>query len=243
MTLMDRAETLGISPAYADLPKLARVHKRSPLFPLNQNGWSACVGFAITELVLAGPVMQQSFVDHLAKLWGVGQGGDERATVANIAHEWYLRAQDVDEWPGREPAYEGTSGRAGAKVGQSLGLWPSYDWLTSMEEVARYLILHGPVPTGVDMFTSDMDPQPGNFIRGRERPTALLTAEGIWEGGHEMLIDYVSIKTQRIGGPQSWGPAPESSPYERWEMTFDTYAYRLSQGADALAIPEVRVPT
>lgn len=242
LSLTDRAMSLGISPAYADLPKLVRTHKRSGLFPLDQNGYSACVGFAMIELGLAGPIMQH--LNKLANLFNlaVGPAGAKDA-AERIALEWYRRAQEVDEWPGAEPTYEGTSGRAGAKVGQSLGLWPSYDWLTSLEEVVRYLVLHGPVPSGMDFFTSDMDPEAKNYVKGRKEVTALLTAEGIWEGGHEMLLDYVNIKTERLGGPQTWGESPSQSPYERWEMTFETFAYRLSQGADALAIPEVRIPS
>jgi hypothetical protein len=108
-------------------------------------------------------------------------------------------------------------------------------------EVARFIILHGPVATGVDFFTSDMDPKK-TTVGADGQVTALLTAEGTWEGGHEMLIDKVSIKREILGGPQTWG-GPAYSPYQRWEMTFDDYTYRLTQGADALAITEIRVPS
>lgn len=242
ISLTQRATSAGVAEWAADLPKLSRSHKRSSWFPLWQDGFSACVGFTFVELVMAGPIMQHLY--HVAKAFDI-KGPDgyysnlAKETIEAIAREWYLRAQDLDEWDGKEPSYYGTSGRAGAKVGQQLGLWPNYLWLTSVPELARYLILHGPVPIGVDVFTSDLEPT--EMVRGRKEPTALLQAAGAWEGGHEMLVDYVNIKTQRFGGPQSWGVTPGQSPYERWEMSFADMEYRFSQGGDALAIPEVRL--
>jgi hypothetical protein len=237
MTLAQRATAADIPIWAADLPKLSRSHIRSPLFPLWQNGYSACVGFTLTELALAGPIMQR--LEALATVFGTRFGAGDNKDIANlIGLEWYRRAQKVDEWDGEEPAYYGTSGRAGAKVGQSLGLWPNYFWLTNLQEVVRYLILHGPVAIGVDVFTSDLNPT--RFVK--PGGAAILKAEGAWEGGHEMLVDYVNIKRTRIGGPQSWGEVPAQSPYSRWEMDFSDLEYRLSQGGDALAIPEVRLP-
>ncbi len=62
---------------------------------LDQGSTSSCVGHAWRAFLSAAPLMTRGGPDALAL---------------------YRRAQEVDEWPGAEPAYYGTSVRAGAKV-------------------------------------------------------------------------------------------------------------------------------
>jgi hypothetical protein len=201
------------------LPALYRYHKRGP--QLDQGNTSRCTVFALTQLVQSGPIMQD-----LLKIIDNGPGAtlDEVLTVA------YKNAQENDEWPGEEPTYYGTSGRAAAKVFQNWGIFGNYYWLTTVEEIARYITLYGPVPVGTDWFEGMDTPDHGGYLR----PT------GNWRGGHEWLLDGVSITKQEFRMRQSWGSGTDT--YQSALVKFDDMKYLLSQGGDALALPEIRLP-
>lgn len=199
-----------------DLPHLYRHHKRGPV--LDQDGWSACTWYAMGGLIAAGPIMQD--LGKLALKFGFG-------TVDDFLRQSYLAAQGLDEWVGGEPQYYGTSMRAAAKVGQNLGFWPNYYWLNGLIELVRYIILYAPSPTAWDWFSGMFEVNKYGYLE----PT------GTWEGGHALLVDEASVTDRYIGGPQSWG----TETYTRWKMSFDTVEYLLSQGGEALAMPETRV--
>lgn len=203
-----------------DLPHLYRHHKRGP--QLDQDGWSACTWYTVGGLIAAGPIMQD--LQKLATKFGFPD-------VDTFLRKSYLAAQDIDEWQGGEPEYYGTSIRAAMKIGQRLGFWPNYFWLgteaaSALIQLVRYLILYAPVALAMDWFSGMFE-----LKKGYLEPT------GSWEGGHAMLCDEVSITDRYIGGPQSWGP----ESYLRWKMSFDTWDYLVSQGAEAVAAPETRI--
>jgi hypothetical protein len=211
------ARTTTTIPDWAkDLPHLYRHHKRGP--QLDQDGWSACTWYTMGGAIAAGPIMQD--LQKLATKFGF-------SNVDTFLRQSYLKAQDEDEWPGREPQYQGTSLRAALKVGQEYGLWPNYYWLNGLIELCRYVILYAPSPLAMDWFT-------GMFSLDKH---GYLEPTGSWEGGHAMICDEVSITDKYIGGQQTWG----TGAYKRWKMSFETWEYLASQGGESAAMPETRI--
>lgn len=204
----------------SDLPSLQRRHKAAPV--LDQGNTSRCVAFAMAQLVLTGPTMQD------VPGMDLGRFGRLQSTDPLVFDEelwrWYHWMQGNDEWQGGEPDYYGTSGRAGAKFLQEEKYISNYFWLQSIEEIARFIILYGPVPVGTDWFTG-MD---------RKDTHGYIHAQGEWRGGHEYLLDEVDITRGYFGTPNSWGD------WGRARITFSDMRYLLSQGGDAMAITEIR---
>lgn len=79
------------------------------------------------------------------------------------AYRWYERAKELDAWPGTD--YEGTSVRAGAKVGQERGLLEEYVWAASLDELDAWLLAKGPIVVACDWFNSMDDPISDGFLR------------------------------------------------------------------------------
>lgn len=186
-------------------------------FTLDQGYSSRCTVFAKAQLILTGPIMQD------LTAWGLANGYQSLDHMLWVAYNW---AQQNDEWEGEN--YDGTSTRAAAQWFRMQGFYPNFYHLTSVDEVVDYIMLHGPVPTGTDWF-SGMDQRDS---RGFIRPT------GRWRGGHEYLLDGVNKTEEFFRMHQSWG----KDPYEVAKISFQDFDYLFRLGADALAIPEVRVP-
>lgn len=216
----DRVAGISYKGFASGLPSEYRYHKRGA--QLDQGNTSRCTVFAMAQLIQSGPIMQN--------LLRILEHGDAAPTLDELLTVAYNTAQENDEWPGAEPTYYGTSGRAAAKVFQSWGVFGNYYWLTTVEEIARYIILYGPVPVGTDWFEGMDQPDHGNYLR----PT------GKWRGGHEYLLDGVSITKQEFRMRQSWGSG--SDTYQSALVKFDDMKYLLAQGGDALALPEIRLP-
>lgn len=150
--------------------------------------------------------------------WPGGWWGDQGRTSQCVAYSWshwlragpntqrrhqpdpaalYRRAQQVDEWPGEEPAYEGTSVRAGAKILQADGYVASYWWAATADEVARAVLTVGPVVVGTLWFSAMFRPSPGDGWR--------LRPAGSVAGGHAYLLDGYNANTQLFRVKNSWG--------------------------------------
>jgi hypothetical protein len=91
------------------------------------------------------------------------------------ARAWYHRAQDLDEWPGRN--YSGTSVLAGCLVGRERGIWTGFRWAKSAEELAAGIVRMGPAVLGVnwreDSYETDAN--------------GIINAKGRTVGGHALL--------------------------------------------------------
>lgn len=220
---------------WAGLPQRYRYYRKGP--QLDQRATSRCTAFALAQLVQTGSIMQN--IPHLIRqeaidvtLIGMDRGvtyvsWTDEALLDEFLTRVYVWSQRQDEWPGEEPAYYGTSERAAAEAYRLLGFWPNYWWLTSVEEVARYLILHGPVPVATDWFEGMWNTKTGGEIR----------ISGAWVGGHAWLLDGVNVNEQIFRWRQSWG----STMSWGW-IHFSDLRYLLQQGGTALALPEIRVP-
>jgi hypothetical protein len=106
-------------------------------------------------------------------------------------HEFYYRCKEFDLEPGME---NGTSVRSVANVGRNLGMWETYAFATTMEEINYWILNEGPIMIGtewtMDMFVPDKD--------------AILRPTGNIAGGHFWLADGKIDGMTR--GLTSWGP-------------------------------------
>jgi hypothetical protein len=150
-------------------------YRRGP--QLNQGATSSCVGHGWRAWLSGEPIRQ---VKH----------GPDALTI-------YHAAQQVDEWPGAEPDYEGTSVRAGAKVLQQLGFIQSYLWAFT-EDTTRAWVLSGlgGVVIGVNWYEAMFSPDP---------TSGFLTVDGAWAGGHCVWLRGFSDKRQAYRVQNSWG--------------------------------------
>lgn len=143
--------------------------------PLDQDTTSECVLHAVWARILGAPYMRASDVSREAM------------------RRRYLRAQELDEWPGN--AYDGTSGRAGARVAVEEGYADGYAWSFDEPTDRGWVRTEGPLCIGVPMFTGMMDPD----RRGRINPT------GSFEGWHEMLVRWYYPDEDAYLILNSWG--------------------------------------
>jgi hypothetical protein len=142
-------------------------------YVLDQGSEGACVGFAITNELIARPAE-------------VTFGGMYRALVFAVQHI-YWEAQKIDPWPGgaypgASPFYEGTSLLAGVKTAHALRYFDSYRWAFGLEDLVYGLGHHGPAVLGVNWYSGMYAPK-DNFIR----PVGTVV------GGHAILARGVKL--------------------------------------------------
>lgn len=127
---------------------------------------------------------------HNAKPTGFQHQQDHEYAVA-----WYERAQEIDEWPGTD--YEGTSVRAGARVGLERDLLGEYVWASDLDDVDAWVLAKGPLVIGSKWYVS-MDHEDAN---------GFLTVDyysGV-RGGHCYLL-YGKGSGGNYWFQNSWGP-------------------------------------
>lgn len=182
---MTTPQTLGWKPSYDDrsrnyplravLPSVTPVSKTwSCNYWLNQQNEGACVGFAWAHELGASPKPQQ--VDE--------------PTARSI----YLRAQQVDEWPGEN--YSGTSVLAGAKTCLEMNRLKTYRWGFSLNDLVLALSYRGPVVLGINWYESMFSPDP---------TTGIVQVSGDIAGGHAILARGVAVSRKYIRLRNSWG--------------------------------------
>jgi hypothetical protein len=146
-------------------------------FWFDQGTRPICVGAAWAEWLEDGPVSQPG-----------------RAPILS-PEVIYAEAQKVDEWPGEEPAYEGTSVRAGAKVLKARGFISEYRWASTVQEIIAALLDVGPVVVGVNWYREMNTPDEAGLIH----------IGGELLGGHAFVLNGVSMPHKLIRMKQSWG--------------------------------------
>lgn len=174
---------------------------------LDQGAEGACVGFAWAAELAARPVV----VDAVGDITG-------RAL--------YQRAQQLDEWPGEEPTYSGTSVLAGAKAVVERGWMTEYRWAFGVDELAAAVGWQGPAVIGVNWHEGMWAPDG----RGYLNPTGPVV------GGHAILVRGYNVAARRFLLHNSWGAgwggrggAPAGCAW----MTHDAVGRLLAEWGDA----------
>ncbi len=109
----------------------------------------------------------------------------------------YHEAQKVDEWPGEEPDYEGTSVRGGAKYLQAVGHLKEYRWAQTIDDVRVWLLSgKGTVVMGTTWYEGMFSPDP---------KTGLVKPTGRVAGGHAYLCIGYSEPKGAFRYINSWG--------------------------------------
>lgn len=115
-------------------------------------------------------------------------------------HALYRRAQQIDEWPGEEPRYYGTSARAVCRAAREFGLITEWWNAFTVDEVLDLLLADnadwntcGPVMIGVNWYEGMMSTVDGYVVPG-----------GRIVGGHEVLFLGANLNTETFYGINSW---------------------------------------
>lgn len=145
---------------------------------IDQGPDGACVGFAVTNELLARP-SEVRF-------------GNWYLTNRFAKEQVYWEAQKIDPWPGGSypgafPKYEGTSVLAGVKVAQRFGYFKEYRWTFTLRDLVVGVGYHGPAVIGVNWYDSMYRTDAKGFIR----PTGQVV------GGHAVLVRAVKLKWHR----------------------------------------------
>ena len=206
-----------LPPPNAVLP-VQRIHLPPPV--MNQGATSSCVGHAVVARLQGHPVPMQP------------EGRRGRRVLPWDPFEVYAAAQQVDEWPGAEPAYYGTSVRAGLKVGQAAGLVVSYHTVLTVADMRRYVLWGrgGGLVVGTDWKSGMWDTDPEGFVRYR----------GATEGGHAWYVYGASERRQAFRAQNSWGPAWGDKG--RFWFAYADMELALADWADVYAVLEVGQP-
>lgn len=145
---------------------------------LDQGPDGACVGFAVTNELLARPAEVR-----------FGSGAESHSFAKE---EIYWEAQRIDPWPGgaypgAEEFYEGTSVLAGAKVARQKGYFKEYRWTFNLHDLVIGLGYNGPAVLGVNWTINMYYPDSKGFVS----PTGQVA------GGHAVLARGVKLKFNR----------------------------------------------
>lgn len=183
---------------------------------------------------VGGPNLNQRNTGHCGGFGAANEAGASpfRVNVTDdYGHGYYYEIKDrgLDPW-GRE---EGTSSLAVAKLGVIRGLWDSYWWARTGEDIPRGLGL-GPMCFGLTWTTGMFEPDKYGFIH----PT------GIDEGGHFVCATGYSPNYRGRFGPtvrirQSWGREHgcNGNVYIPLDELTDLMLGRVSQYAGEAFVP------
>lgn len=188
-------------PVRAMLREVGLHHPRSYSWrhvQLDQGQEGACTGFGTTMEAAARPV--PVFGDPV-------RNPPDVTSLNGIARAVYLRARELDEWPGED--YEGSSVLGAMKSCVEHGWFGEYRWALGPgpEAAAHDVILSigylGPVVMGTywyeDMYEAVPPDDGGDDL--------FLDVSGEQVGGHCYLLTRYSLKLDAVWTPNSWGGA------------------------------------
>jgi hypothetical protein len=179
---------------------------------LNQGMESACVGFAWSQFLQSEP--------HPYKIKGI--------KPFDFAMQVYREAQKIDQWPGEEPEYYGTSVEAGYSVLFSRGLVSDeLQWATSIGQICQYINLYGPVVIGTNWYEGMMILDELGYVR----------PSGLNSGGHCYLCVGFDAVSQDRHFVNSWGV--EYGIEGKFKMKFKDFQKLLNYGGYGIATFDV----
>jgi hypothetical protein len=151
-----------------------------------------------TQVYALGPILDQgktqSCVGHS---WALFISSAPRLTSAGPnPYHIYRKAQQLDESPGEEPLYYGTSVRAGAKAMQeNKWIKGDYVWAEDVRVLWKFILTRGPVVLGSDWYEG--------MNRLDKNGFANLTGDRF--GGHCYFCYGVSSDHRAFLCANSWG--------------------------------------
>jgi len=144
-----------------------------------------------------------------------------RFSVGNASKAWgkqptyeqcikgYRRAQQIDEWPGEEPRYYGTSINAALKAAREEGLVTGWRWISQVDHIVAAILFGHAV-----LF-------PAVWTEGMAYPNkaSLMSAHGAEIGGHATCLNGWIGPWGLIQVENSWGArwGNDGLAYMPWE--------------------------
>jgi len=186
--------------------------KHWPLMaPIRDQGQtSSCVGHGAVAFLESTPIPQRK--------------------LPFTPYDLYRDIQKVDEWPGEEPSYFGTSVHAALRVLRDRGYCAEYRWAETPDEALRWLAFKSPLLIGVDwhqgMFTADAQ----GFIH----------ATGRVRGGHCVLVSGMSMRRSAVRLTNSWSSSWGQGG-RAW-LSFTDFERLLQAGGEIAAPTETKAP-
>jgi hypothetical protein len=173
----------AFTPPRAVAAKTVRWRRYGPV--LDQGSVGACTGFAMAQWLNCKPAHDPR----------------ERYMTNNHALAIYMRATDLDPWPGSYPPNDtGSSGLAACKAAREQGYISGFRWIFNGVDALKEALLFSPVMAGTVWLSSMF----------RARPVAgqapFLSVSGSEEGGHEYLIVGWNERSGYFTMVNSWGP-------------------------------------
>jgi hypothetical protein len=159
--------------------------------------------------------------------WRRGLTKSEKAEVDEA--RIYMRAQELDPWPGSEtvdPRYEGTSTLAGFKAAAEFGYISAYRWCFGGDDVRRVLSGYGPVVIGINWYASFDDTTSNGVLR--------YDPDSGLRGGHAICLVGINVKRRDVTGVNSWGASWGRNG--RFSMSWDILDALLEQDGDAATV-------
>lgn len=130
----------------------------------------------------------------------------------------YDEAQALDEWPGT--GYPGTSARGACKALQARGIIDSYFWCQNLVDIQNALLNQGPVMVGTNWYESMASPIWSKDRGGTYRWMLTIEESKGIAGGHEFIINGISMEHGYVRVKNSWGRT--WGVQGRAAMTFET---------------------
>lgn len=178
---------------------------------IDQGDSSACTGASARQWLNMGPVVNKSGPDYM---------------------KIYHSAQLLDEWPGAEPAYYGSSVRAAFKVLKGLGFVKSYAWAFDLDTVVNHVLTAGPCVIGSSWYQGQMRTDKDGFVH----------VDGRQVGGHAWTLAGVNRERKCPDGSvgcgrilNSWGKGFGQNGLA-WISFKDLEALILDQGECATSL-------
>jgi hypothetical protein len=165
-------------PLAVELPRFK--HWSSFWPPLDQGLTSQCVSYALAGALMASPVRQRR----------------DRFTAAYL-QDRYFWAQDADEWPGREPAYFGTSVNAGCKAYRDAGFITAWYHAQSIADCEAWVLMERPIVVGTNWRSGYYTPDPKTGVIRNDNSRIV--------GGHAYLITGYNRERGLFRMQNSWG--------------------------------------
>jgi hypothetical protein len=139
-------------------------------------------------------------------------------------HDFYKQCKITDLQPGME---NGTSCRSMAVTGKRLGMWKTYAFATSVDEIYQWILTEGSVMMGTEWYEGMFLPDENNIIH----------CTGSIAGGHAWLALGVNLNTGFIDGLTSWGP--DFGDNGHFKISLTEFSYLFARQGEAIAAVEV----
>jgi C1A family cysteine protease len=174
---------------------------------LDQGKVGSCTGNATVDALMTAPMYVKG-----------------RDLTEVDAQHLYSVATTFDDIPGTWPPDDtGSSGLAVAKAAKYKGYISAYSHAFGLDHALAAAVL-APVIVGINWYEGFFTPAANGFV----------TVSGTVQGGHEIALIGVNVKSKYVTFINSWGDSWGKKG--KFYMTFDTFSRLLSEEGDVTVL-------